>query len=549
MRNVIISLYDPQLDNEGNASRSPCLSVCKDNPATDYYLIYETRHEKGAKNIIESVKTEMRKSVRKHIAGGAKRDEWLKGIAVTPVAIDYGDVWDFTKCIEKLAGKKDEYFNKCADTNKIIANCSSGTAAQRAALYLTLLKFAEENRDSPSISCKAYFSKHRGGEEKCISVAGNGEPCGILKEYIGTSDNEFRKKLDNLERIVLRSRFDNILLTGNTGTGKTMLASFIIKVMQARFSDEVKDENCIVQNVAAIPENLMESILCGHEKGSFTGAEEQHKGIFERADRGIVFLDEIGELRSDLQAKLLTILDGQPFYRVGGKKPIESSFMLICGTNRNLEEECRKGKFRFDLYQRLNTWSIHMPDLHERPREDFVLALQRAMGIWCQKHDCTIDFDSKKTRERFLELAKNVPWHGNYREFNAAIAHLAMPLKPKERITAEAIEEELRPKMETELDAPSVLKQTGLGSYDLCDLAKLACALDACKTSRTADEAGRQLFAARCRKTEEGGGKFNGSAYLQRIFKEFGLKLVFEHGIPKVVLLESENQHLSTADS
>jgi DNA-binding NtrC family response regulator len=151
-----------------------------------------------------------------------------------------------------------------------------------------------------------------------------------------------------------------VLITGESGTGKELIARAIHRASQ-RASKPMIKVNC-----AAIPKNLMESELFGHEKGAFTGAIKTRHGVFERADGGTLFLDEVGELDVDVQAKLLRVLQNGEFIRVGGDKTIGSDVRVICATNRDLKQMVQANEFREDLFYRLNVVSIHSPALRDR---------------------------------------------------------------------------------------------------------------------------------------------------------------------------------------
>jgi transcriptional regulator with PAS, ATPase and Fis domain len=146
-----------------------------------------------------------------------------------------------------------------------------------------------------------------------------------------------------------------ILLTGETGTGKSFLSGAI------HFNSRRKKRPFIKINCANIPEALLDSELFGHEKGAFTGENKIRIGRLEQGDGGTVFLDEIGEMSQDLQAKLLRVLEEKSFERVGGNKTIHSDVRIICATNRNPEQQVREGKFREDLYYRINILRVHLP--------------------------------------------------------------------------------------------------------------------------------------------------------------------------------------------
>lgn len=351
---------------------------------------------------------------------------------------------------------------------------------------------------------------------------------------MGTQHPIYAPALDQLERVIHTFRYAKILITGPTGAGKSELGRLIKAYMQALHKD-VTGTNCIHQNVVAINPNLIESELFGHEKGSFSGAVKQHKGIFERADNGIVFLDEIGELPLHLQAKLLTLLDGSPFTRLGGEEEVTSRFLLLCGTNRDLRKECAEGNFRKDLYERLNTWHIDVPALKDRP-DDIERALQRELGEWKTMHKNEVMF-AHGARKAFLNKARQCAWEGNFREFHATFLHLAL-FAGKDGITEQAIEDEFKSKASHDQSETPLFVQTSSDKsnssesvYDLAEMARLACALDVCHKCKTATEAGERLFAARAESARRKQTGFNGASSLQRIFAQFGLEAHFKNGI------------------
>ena len=201
-----------------------------------------------------------------------------------------------------------------------------------------------------------------------------------------------------------------ILMTGDTGTGKSFLAGTI------HFNSSRRKKPFITINCANIPENLLESELFGHEKGSFTGADKLRIGRFEQAHGGTVFLDEIGEISLTLQAKLLRILDEKVFERVGGNHTIRSDVRVIVATNRNLEKQIAEGKFREDLYYRINILSIKLPPLRERKE------CIEPLAYWLLGKTCTA---LKKKIDGFsplsIEWIKTYNWPGNIRQLSNSI--------------------------------------------------------------------------------------------------------------------------------
>jgi PAS domain S-box-containing protein len=203
---------------------------------------------------------------------------------------------------------------------------------------------------------------------------------------------------------------ETVLITGETGTGKELIARTVHESSQRRGRPWV-DINC-----AALPENLVESELFGYEKGAFSGAESSKPGLFELADKGTLFLDEIGELQLQTQVKLLRVLDGQPFYRLGGHRKIKVDVRIVAATNQNLEAAVNDGRFRQDLFHRLGQFQLRVPPLRERP-EDIV-----ALG----EHFLRLKAPNKNFSNQAISALLSHGWPGNIRELRNLVAKVAM---------------------------------------------------------------------------------------------------------------------------
>jgi two-component system nitrogen regulation response regulator NtrX len=219
-----------------------------------------------------------------------------------------------------------------------------------------------------------------------------------------------------LERIfIVASTPSRVLITGENGTGKELVARAIHK------NSPRKDGPFIKVNCAAIPNELIESELFGHERGSFTGAVERKRGKFELANHGTIFLDEIGDMSLPTQAKILRVLTDNEIDRVGGAKPIQVDVRVIAATNKNLEEEIQKDNFREDLYYRLNVVPIQVPPLRER-REDIPLLVEHFLKLYCKETQTK----ARKFDNSAFELLKNYDWPGNIRELRNIIERAAI---------------------------------------------------------------------------------------------------------------------------
>lgn len=216
-----------------------------------------------------------------------------------------------------------------------------------------------------------------------------------------------------------------VLLRGETGTGKELIARAIY-----HHSDRV-NKPFLPVNCAAIPETLLESELFGHEKGAFSGADTRKIGKFEQCDKGTMFLDEIGDMPLTLQAKLLRVLQDGTFQRLGGKEVIKTDVRIIAATNKDLEEMQKNGKFRNDLYWRLNVVSIHIPALRER-KED----IEHIINYFIQRYNRELGKEIKGISPELLKKFLGYDWPGNIRELQNII-HRGMVLCQKDVLSVE----------------------------------------------------------------------------------------------------------------
>jgi DNA-binding NtrC family response regulator len=201
-----------------------------------------------------------------------------------------------------------------------------------------------------------------------------------------------------------------VLLTGESGTGKEVIARAI------HYNGPRAKRPLVAINCAAIPENLLESELFGHERGAFTDAHTRKIGHFERAHRGTIFLDEIGEMNPGTQAKLLRVLEEGSFTRVGGTQPIQVDVRVIAATNRDLDRGLKEGTFRQDLYFRLNVVAMHLPPLRERP-EDLPLLIRHFL----RQKSRDVGVPEKSFDQRALDLLLRYRWPGNVRELENVV--------------------------------------------------------------------------------------------------------------------------------
>jgi len=213
-----------------------------------------------------------------------------------------------------------------------------------------------------------------------------------------------------------------VIITGETGTGKELVAKAI------HYNSKRKDKPFVTVNVAAIPSELIESELFGHEKGSFTSAAFRRIGRFEEADGGTLFLDEIGEMELNLQSKLLRVLQEKEIVRIGSNKPVKTDCRIVVATNKNLKEEVKKGKFREDLYYRLLGLPIELPPLRDRAN-DILILTRHFIGIFCNENNIPLKKLSVPSQKKLLSYI----FPGNVRELKSVI-ELAVTLSEKDEI-------------------------------------------------------------------------------------------------------------------
>jgi transcriptional regulator with GAF, ATPase, and Fis domain len=260
--------------------------------------------------------------------------------------------------------------------------------------------------------------------------------CGLVEEKFfwvqkydeGSEDSHdwairFRSNImkETLEIADLASDSDaSVLITGETGVGKGLLARRLHRMNRRR-----RQGPFVLVDIISIPENLLESELFGHEKGAFTGADEAKPGRMELAQGGTLFIDEVGDIPWTIQVKLLQAVQERTFFRVGGTKPVSADFRLAAATNRDLLKEVSDGRFRKDLYYRLNVVPIHVPPLRERP-EDIVLLARHFLNLYCRKYNMA---GLALTPEQEMTLSR-YSWFGNVRELTNVIER-AVILSPR----------------------------------------------------------------------------------------------------------------------
>ncbi|TNE73456.1 sigma-54-dependent Fis family transcriptional regulator [bacterium] len=274
-----------------------------------------------------------------------------------------------------------------------------------------------------------------------------------LKEETGlpfyTMIGESEGMLDVIEKVMLYAKHQStVLITGESGVGKELVAR------QIHLHSSNNQAPFIAVNCAAIPKELAESELFGHEKGSFTGADKRKIGKFEMADDGVIFLDEISEISPEVQVKLLRVLQEKEFNRVGGTSTIKTNAKIIAATNRDLSEMVKKGTFREDLFYRLDVLPIHVPPLRER-KSDIPKLVQYFVDIICDE----MKIPAKKCTSEAMELFQLYDWPGNIRQLRNYITR-AVIMSPGSKIDSTHLDPAIKKNVNPVLDDDFVVPKT-----------------------------------------------------------------------------------------
>ena len=332
------------------------------------------------------------------------------------------------------------------------------------------------------------------------------EGVAFLKSGIATRNGRFNGMIEEIERVAIKSKAP-MLLMGPTGAGKSFLARRLYALKKAR---RQIDGAFVEINCATLHGDGAGSTLFGHIKGAFTGAASGRAGLLRTADKGVLFLDEIGELGLDEQAMLLKAIEEKRFLPVGGDHEVHSDFQLIAGTNRDLAREVARGRFRDDLFARINLWTYELPGLAERP-EDIEPNIDYLLREFGAEHGQMVRFN-KEARDRYMRFAMSdrARWTGNFRDLSASVMRMAT-LAEAGRISNEIVEAEClrlkrlwQPLREVgdgaidagpDLDLEALLGTEAVAGLDQFDALQLAAVLRVCRQSKSLSDAGRRLFA------------------------------------------------------
>lgn len=309
----------------------------------------------------------------------------------------------------------------------------------------------------------------------------------FLKSGIPTRNASFNTMIEEIEKVAVKSRAP-MLLMGPTGAGKSFLARRVFELKKNRHQ---LDGKFVELNCATVHGDGAASTLFGHVKGAFTGAAGNRPGLLRSAHKGLLFLDEIGELGLNEQAMLLKALEEKRFLPVGSDEEVASDFQLIAGTNRDLGAEVLDGRFREDLYARINLWTYSLPRLAERP-EDIEPNVDFQLSLSAMESGDKVSFN-KEARTRYMRFAMSdaAVWSGNFRDLAASVTRLAT-LSDAGRITDVQVDDEIArlKRLWRHSAQPASMER-----LDLFDSMQLEAVIAVCRQSRSLSDAGRKLFA------------------------------------------------------
>ena len=459
--------------------------------------------------------------------------------------IEFTDPWDFEDVYGALWGFAQGYAWKPEDEDYLV-HITTGTHVAQICLFLLA-----ESRHLPARLIQTQPGQRRGpgdlpavgegpatiaGDHTLIDLdlskydklasrfaAERAAGAAVLTAGIPTRNPAFAQLIARIEQVAAATRAP-ILLGGPTGAGKTVLARRIFELKRSR---NLVDGAFVELNCATVRGDAAGSALFGHRKGAFTGAVTEREGLLKRADGGVLFLDEIGELGLDEQAMLLRAIEDKVFLPVGADKPVLSDFQLIAGSNRDLRAEVQAGRFREDLLARIDLWTFRLPGLAER-REDIEPNLDHELERFARDQGTrvTINAEARRLLLRFA-LSPAATWQANFRDLGAAATRLAtLASLASGRIDEALVREEIA-RLERQWWAPQTttddLVAETLGNradeLDRFDRVQLAEVLRVCRASRSLSEAGRTLFA-RSRLARK---QANDADRLQKYLARFGL--------------------------
>jgi transcriptional regulatory protein RtcR len=451
--------------------------------------------------------------------------------------------WDFEEVYSWLYDWLQRY-TFAPDSVDYLAHITTGTHVAQICLYLlvesralpgVLLQSAPP-RGRSQVGQPSYelidldLSRYNKIAQRLSTAKQDGQT--LLKGGIATRNARFNKLISEIEFVAARSNAP-LLLSGPTGAGKSMLAKRIYELRHARHLvvGRFVDVNC-----AHLRGDAAASALFGHAKGAYTGATADRQGFLRAADKGILFLDEIGELGTDEQAMLLKAIEEKVFFPVGSDREVKSDFQLIAGSNRDLRVDVAQGRFRADLFARINQWVYALPSLKERP-EDIEPNIEFLLQQFALAQNAQVRFNTE-AKKKYLQFAQSgeALWLGNFRDLSASVGRLAV-LASAGRVDTDLVAAEIerlrwlwrqdngqgQADDEVWSSSQTAVLRRFLGDpadkLDLFDQMQLVAVIRQCLESKSLSEAGRKLFAV----SRVQRGVINDADRLRKYLAKFGL--------------------------
>ena len=499
-KTVVISFLGTQLDSDQGAGRwekwrpTIALTQREDAVVDRLELIYTPRYE-----VLGQV-------VARDIATVSPETE------VRPVCMAIVDPWDFGEMYGALYDWVRAYqFDP--DAEQYWAHITTGTHVAQICLFLLV-----ESRFIPGVLLQTAPPKRQTSREPGSFTLidldlsrydvlaqrfkqDHSNALDFLKSGIATRNKRFNAMIEEIERVAVRSRAP-ILLTGPTGAGKSHLARRMYELKKSR---HLVKGDFVEVNCATLHGEGAASTLFGHKKGAFTGAAADRAGLLRTAHEGVLFLDEIGELGPDEQAMLLMAVEEKRFFPMGSDREVSSDFQLIAGTNRDLRADVAEGRFREDLYARINLWAYSLPSLAQRP-EDLEPNIEHSLARASAETGRAVRFNAE-AKAKYLQFAQSndALWSGNFRDLSASITRLAT-LADGGRISTPLVEAELQrlrwmwqrsanvATNTRNVDLDALVGSSKVAKLDLFDRLQLEAVIAVCREARTLSDAGRKLF-------------------------------------------------------
>jgi transcriptional regulatory protein RtcR len=524
-KTVVIGFLGTQLDSGAGAGRwekwRPTVSLTQheDTVVHRLELLYTPRHEALAQLL------------KQDIASVSPDTE------VRLVPLDIADPWDFGEMYAALYDWVRGYAFQ-PEREQYWAHITTGTHVAQICMFLmvesrfipgVLLQTAppkKQSHDNPGSYTLIDLDLSRYDVLAQRFDRAQRDALDFLKSGIATRNRGFNTLIEEIERVAVRSRAP-ILLTGPTGAGKSHLARRMFELKKSRH--QVKGEFVEV-NCATLHGDGAASTLFGHRKGAFTGAVTDRAGLLRTAHEGVLFLDEIGELGLDEQAMLLKAVEEKRFFPMGSDREVTSDFQLIAGTNRDLRVDVAAGRFRDDLYARINLWAYTLPGLAQRP-EDLEPNIDHLLARAAAETGRAVRFNAE-AKAHYLRFAQSdeAAWSGNFRDLSASVTRLAT-LADGGRISTALVDAELgrlrwlwqRAEKGRAPDAGAglgvLLGDEVVDGLDLFDRLQLESVVRICRESRTLSDAGRKLF----QRSRMQRSVVNDADRLRKYLQKFGL--------------------------